>query len=186
MSATDDPRASASVQNVVRGDFFGGVAAGVVALPLALAFGVASGLGPVPGLYGAIAAGIVAALFGGHPCADHRPDWPDDAGHGRHRGGEHTSFRRGEPRRRCSDCCSRRPSADCSWTVQDRHLHPLRSVPRHIRIHERHWSDHHHSTDFPDAGRGVAIFSAWLFFANCICWAATSNGALLPCCYLPS
>ena len=49
----------------VRGDFFGGVAAGVVALPLALAFGVASGLGPVAGLYGAIATGIVAAVFGG-------------------------------------------------------------------------------------------------------------------------
>ena len=32
----------ASPWNVVGGDFFGGVAAGVVALPLALAFGVAS------------------------------------------------------------------------------------------------------------------------------------------------
>jgi len=40
---------------------------GVVALPLALAFGVASGLGPVAGLYGAIATGIIAALFGGTP-----------------------------------------------------------------------------------------------------------------------
>ena len=65
MSGSDDPRAPASFWNVVRGDFFGGVAAGVVALPLALAFGVASGLGPVAGLYGAIATGIVAAVFGG-------------------------------------------------------------------------------------------------------------------------
>src|SRR5215472_16332736 len=64
MSVTD-PRTSASSWRVVRGDFFGGVAAGVVALPLALAFGVASGLGAVAGLYGAIATGIVAALFGG-------------------------------------------------------------------------------------------------------------------------
>src|SRR6476660_9153053 len=65
MSMSDDPRSPALFWNVVRGDFFGGVAAGVVALPLALAFGVASGLGPVAGLYGAIATGIVAAVFGG-------------------------------------------------------------------------------------------------------------------------
>ena len=38
----------------LRGDIFGGIAAAVVSLPLALAFGVASGLGPVAGLYGAI------------------------------------------------------------------------------------------------------------------------------------
>jgi sulfate permease, SulP family len=39
--------------------------AGVIALPLALAFGVQSGLGAVAGLYGAIAVGILAAIFGG-------------------------------------------------------------------------------------------------------------------------
>lgn len=39
--------------------------AGIVALPLALAFGVQSGLGAISGLYGAIAIGILAALFGG-------------------------------------------------------------------------------------------------------------------------
>jgi SulP family sulfate permease len=49
----------------VRGDIFGGVTAAVVALPLALAFGVASGLGPIAGLYGAIAVGFFAAVFGG-------------------------------------------------------------------------------------------------------------------------
>lgn len=66
MSPTDDRRTtSGSSWKKVRGDFFGGVAAGVVALPLALAFGVASGLGPVAGLYGAIATGIIAAIFGG-------------------------------------------------------------------------------------------------------------------------
>ena len=67
MSVSADPRASGSSRNVLRGDFFGGVAAGVIALPLALAFGVASGLGPAAGLYGAIATGIVAAVFGGTP-----------------------------------------------------------------------------------------------------------------------
>jgi len=37
----------------------------VVALPLALAFGVQSGMGAIAGIYGAIAIGILAAWFGG-------------------------------------------------------------------------------------------------------------------------
>lgn len=49
----------------LRGDIFGGLTAGVVALPLALAFGEASGAGPMAGLYGAIFVGFFAALFGG-------------------------------------------------------------------------------------------------------------------------
>ncbi len=49
----------------LRGDITGGLVAGVVALPLALAFGVQSGLGAIAGLYGAIAVGILAAIFGG-------------------------------------------------------------------------------------------------------------------------
>lgn len=49
----------------LRGDLFGGITAMVVALPVALGFGVASGLGAAAGLYGAIAAGFFAALFGG-------------------------------------------------------------------------------------------------------------------------
>jgi len=36
--------------NNIRGDIYGGVTAAVVALPLALAFGVSSGAGPVAGL----------------------------------------------------------------------------------------------------------------------------------------
>lgn len=49
----------------LKGDIFGGLTAGIVALPLALAFGVSSGLGPMAGLYGAIFIGFFAALFGG-------------------------------------------------------------------------------------------------------------------------
>ena len=48
-----------------RGDVLGGVTAGVVGLPLALAFGVASGLGATAGIYGAVAVGFFAAVFGG-------------------------------------------------------------------------------------------------------------------------
>ncbi len=76
MNVSDDLRAPTPLWNVVRGDFFGGVAAGVIALPLALAFGVASGLGPVAGLYGAIATGIVAAAFGGTPAQITGPTGP--------------------------------------------------------------------------------------------------------------
>jgi len=47
------------------GDLFGGITAAVVALPLALAFGVQSGMGAIAGLYGAIALGFLAAIFGG-------------------------------------------------------------------------------------------------------------------------
>ncbi|WP_282042762.1 SulP family inorganic anion transporter [Winogradskyella flava] len=49
----------------LKGDLTGGLVAGVVALPLALAFGVQSGLGAIAGLYGAIAVGVFAAIFGG-------------------------------------------------------------------------------------------------------------------------
>ena len=49
----------------LRGDIMGGITTGVVALPLALAFGEASGAGPIAGLYGAIIVGFFAAMFGG-------------------------------------------------------------------------------------------------------------------------
>ena len=44
----------------LKGDLFGGVTAGIVALPLALAFGEASGAGPIAGLWGAILVGFFA------------------------------------------------------------------------------------------------------------------------------
>ena len=46
-------------------DLIAGVTVGVVALPLALAFGVSSGMGAAAGLVTAIVAGRVAAVFGG-------------------------------------------------------------------------------------------------------------------------
>jgi len=51
----------------LKGDFFGGLTAGIVALPLALAFAIASGVPPQYGLYTAIVAGFLASLFGGSP-----------------------------------------------------------------------------------------------------------------------
>lgn len=49
----------------IKGDLFGGLTAGIVALPLALAFGEQTELGAIAGLYGAIAIGIIASIFGG-------------------------------------------------------------------------------------------------------------------------
>lgn len=48
-----------------RSDVVAGITVGVVALPLALAFGITTGLGAAAGLTTAIVAGIVAAVFGG-------------------------------------------------------------------------------------------------------------------------
>lgn len=62
--------------NNLRGDFFGGITAAIVALPLALAFGLASGIGPTAGLYGAICVGFFAALFGGTPSQISGPTGP--------------------------------------------------------------------------------------------------------------
>ena len=51
--------------HTLRGDLFGGLTSTIVALPVALGFGVASGLGAAAGLYGAIAVGFFASVFGG-------------------------------------------------------------------------------------------------------------------------
>lgn len=48
-----------------RSDLFAGITVGIVALPLALAFGVSSGVGAAAGLVTAVVAGLVAAVMGG-------------------------------------------------------------------------------------------------------------------------
>lgn len=48
-----------------RSDFISGIIVGVIALPLAIAFAVASGVAPERGLYTAIVAGLLIAIFGG-------------------------------------------------------------------------------------------------------------------------
>jgi sulfate permease, SulP family len=60
----------------IKGDFLGGLTAGVVTLPLALAFGLQSGLGPVSGLYCAIILGLIAVVFGGTPTLISTPTGP--------------------------------------------------------------------------------------------------------------
>ncbi|MEO7123014.1 MAG: SulP family inorganic anion transporter [Lacisediminihabitans sp.] len=53
------------MQRTWRGDVVAGITVGIVALPLALAFGVSSGAGAESGLITAIVAGVIAAVFGG-------------------------------------------------------------------------------------------------------------------------
>lgn len=60
----------------LKGDIFGGVTNAIVSLPIALAFGVASGLGAVAGLYGSICVGFFASLFGGTPTQISEPTGP--------------------------------------------------------------------------------------------------------------
>ncbi|MBT3964072.1 MAG: SulP family inorganic anion transporter [Flavobacteriales bacterium] len=59
-----------------RYDLLGGITAGIVALPLALAFGEQSGLGAAAGLYGAAFIAFFAALFGGTPTQISGPTAP--------------------------------------------------------------------------------------------------------------
>ena len=54
----------------------GGITTMVIALPMSLAFGVASGLGANAGIYGAIAVGFFAAVFGGTPSQISGPTGP--------------------------------------------------------------------------------------------------------------
>jgi len=60
----------------LKGDLFGGVTTAIISLPLALAFGVASGAGAEAGLWGAIMVGFFAALFGGSTSLISEPTGP--------------------------------------------------------------------------------------------------------------
>lgn len=55
----------AGVRRTWRGDLLAGLTVGIVALPLALGFGVSSGLSAEAGLITAVIAGLIAAIFGG-------------------------------------------------------------------------------------------------------------------------
>ncbi|GLR76858.1 SulP family inorganic anion transporter [Aliivibrio sifiae] len=60
----------------LKGDLFGGVTTAIISLPLALAFGVASGAGAEAGLWGAIMVGFFASLFGGSSTLISEPTGP--------------------------------------------------------------------------------------------------------------
>lgn len=59
------PADYADLRHTWRADLAAGATVGIVALPLALAFGISSGAGAAAGLVTAVVAGLVAAVFGG-------------------------------------------------------------------------------------------------------------------------
>ena len=69
------PKLSYDVQTF-RGDVSGGVTSAIVGLPIALAFGVASGLGALAGIYGSIAICFFASVFGGTRAQISGPNGP--------------------------------------------------------------------------------------------------------------
>ena len=48
-------------------DLIAGLTVGLVALPLAMAFGISSGVTPQAGIYTAVVAGFLISAFGGGP-----------------------------------------------------------------------------------------------------------------------
>nr|GLK40947.1 hypothetical protein GCM10017611_78220 [Rhodococcus wratislaviensis] len=66
-------------------DLLAGLIVALVALPLALGFGISSGLGAAAGLTTAVIAGAMAAVFGGSRFSGVGPDRCDDRGAGAHR-----------------------------------------------------------------------------------------------------
>jgi SulP family sulfate permease len=60
----------------LRGDIWGGITTAIISLPMALAFGVASGAGAQAGLYGAVMVGFWAALCGGSRTLISEPTGP--------------------------------------------------------------------------------------------------------------
>jgi len=60
----------------LKGDVFGGINAGIVALPAALGFGALAGLSPIHGLYCAMFLGLFAAIFGGTKTLISNPTGP--------------------------------------------------------------------------------------------------------------
>ena len=63
------PRLVESLQTYTRADFradaVAGLTVGIVALPLAMAFGIASGVTPATGIYTAVVAGFLISALGG-------------------------------------------------------------------------------------------------------------------------
>ena len=65
-----------SLHKNVKGDVMAGLTVAMVILPMALAFGVASGLGAISGMWSAIAAGLIAGPLSGSPWSVGGPTGP--------------------------------------------------------------------------------------------------------------
>ena len=147
-----------------RGDVFGGISAGIVALPLCLAFGSLSGLGPEAGLYGAIAAEFGRNIWR-QSRIGYRADQPNDAGRSHGRRGKYAADRRGKYPSRCVCFPPGRRPASVDGRAPPRRLYPLCALSGDLRFHERNRCYHHHPA------------------ALSHCWRC---GAFLRCCQNPA
>ena len=68
-----------NVHKNLRTDIFSGVTVAIIALPLSLAFGEISNLGPIAGIIGAIIGGIIGGIFGGCSLSISGPTAPTSA-----------------------------------------------------------------------------------------------------------
>ncbi|MCK7512528.1 MAG: SulP family inorganic anion transporter [Desulfobacterales bacterium] len=137
-----------------RGDLFGGLTAGVVALPLALAFGVASGAGAIAGLYGAIALGFFAALLGGTPSQVSGPTGPMTV-----IAAAAVAAFPGDLQAVFTVVLIAGALQIVFGVIKAGRLRALHSLPRNLGLHERHRGDHHHAPAPPPARqrqRGLA------------------------------
>ncbi len=126
----------------LRGDFTDGLTAGIVALPLALALGVASGLGPMAGLYGAIAVGFFAALFGGTPAQISGPTGPMVVV----LVGLFASLS-GDASLIFTAVILARYIPNRFWGFRCRPIHQVGAIPGYLWFYVRHWRHHHYSAD---------------------------------------
>src|SRR5699024_12302731 len=60
-----DNRFRGLTKNVLKNDLIAGITVGVVAIPLGMAFAIASGVNPAYGIYTTIIAGLIVSLIGG-------------------------------------------------------------------------------------------------------------------------
>ena len=135
---------------MLRGDLFGGITASVVGLPVALAFGVASGLGPIAGMYGAIAVGILRRRIRRHPFPDFRPHRSYERRHGGHR---NRPFRR-RLRQSLHRRSIGRSNPDCPGRNQNRTVRRLHALLGYLRVYDRHRHHRHAGAGRAIRGRG--------------------------------
>ena len=131
----------------LKGDVFGGITTSVVGLPVALAFGVASGLGPTAGMYGAIAVGFFCRRIWRHALPDFRPHRANVHRHGRHRNQPCQQPGRGVHHRRVGRVDTGGVGHRPHWPL--RRLHPILG---HIGFHDGHRRHHHDCADRPVPG----------------------------------
>ena len=144
--------------NNIKGDIFGGITAGIVSLPLALAFGIqafggindpaAASMGALAGLVGATLLGFFAALFGGTHSQISGPTGPMTVVTASIVSAAWTaSSGNFSAVIIAMAMAGMRTIPDIVWYNKDRQVCALYPLPCAIRIYEWYWCNHHLATD---------------------------------------